>query len=184
MAKLTIDVKTPVRAIRAWRRAHPRSKLALDPALTGADLTRIVERHATEPYSTDIHELAIAHPHANAAVFRAVLRVNGNDSQIQNTIVTSGRAPRSIVSKLATSPHHSVREHARIALLTQDLDEQVHLDFSRILEHAGGDNGVGVRWTLARHEQTPSRVLSILSKDESDVVAKAAKERLKNSRRR
>lgn len=180
MTRLIIGNHTPLRKVRSWRRRHAGGELTLDPALSADELAAMSERYSAEPYATEIHQLAVLHPSADIGVFRTVLRIAGTDAGLQNTIVTSSRASRELVTELANSEHESVREHARVALLTMDLDEGRVLDFRSVIDGAVGDGGIGLRWTLAQHHGTPSEVLEELSRDDADIIADAARSQLES----
>ncbi len=175
---MRVGLDTSVRDVRGRRRLNPNDALELDPDLSAEDLVRVCNAHSGQPYSNEMYELALRQPAANAVLLRSLLSQPGADSEVQNLVITSGRATREILVTLANSPHESVREHAAVAKVSMDLDQGEPVDIVGILEGAADDAGIGMRWTLARHPRTPSDVLETLSQDEVDVVANAAKAQL------
>jgi hypothetical protein len=141
-------------------------------------LEQLAIAYAATPRRDEVLELIIEHPACDAALLERLLELSDSAS-LHNAIVTSGKASRTLLERLQTSPWVSVREHVEFALVCLELDEGDAARFAEILQRYREHEslGYGVRDRLAAHPGTPLAVLRELASFD-DPPGHAARERL------
>lgn len=143
--------------------------------------------HKDEKYAIPLFQLIGLHSNATPRLLGTLLRESGHDPEVENTVIMSGKASRTMLRSLCRSSSKSVREHAKLAMLEKDLESASPSFFAKILDlNSGSDEGIklGVRQMLAEHPRTPVAVLKSLSVDDADFISRSAKNRLANRKRR
>lgn len=151
---------------------------ALPRECSREQLEQLAIGQAATPRGDEVLEQILAHPACDAALLERLLELSDSAS-LHNAIVTSGKASRTLLERLQTSPWASVREHVEFALVCLELDEADEARFAEILQRYREHEslGYGVRDRLAAHRRTPHAVLRELACFD-DPPGHAARERL------
>lgn len=100
-----------------------------------------------------------------------------NDSGVLNAVACSPRVRLATLRKLESGDcAESVRQHARISIVSRRLERMSGAEFLKLLRAHSGDDGssLGIRGLIARSEYTPSEVLDLILFDDADFVREAA----------
>lgn len=151
----------------------------IDRSASKDDLRILTEKHQGTLYYKALLQNIVNHAAADEDLLLSILR-NTRDSGIRNAIATSPRTSRKILTKLAKSRDHEVSEHAKLALIAQEIPKATSRELADLIRRHLGDSGIdlGVRMLVAKNKNTPISIIKRLSKDDADFIREAARLRL------
>lgn len=153
--------------------------IQLDQVLTSGDLLRLLETHRGFQHWPELLQMIAMHHAASGAVHEQIINTTA-DSSVLSAIATSGIATRTTLAQLAKSNSESVREHAKLALLSLSLNSADPATFEQLLAaHAGSSlDDATIRALVAAHQDAPSYILKRLENDPINFVRETAVARL------
>lgn len=159
--------------------------IRLEKTLNNDDLLDIINTHEGTVYFECLLQLLVTHPAADNLVIAAVLEKT-SESGVLNAIATSPQTSATMARKLLKSKDPSVRDHARLKLITLSLDAATTDQLATLLKKYRGAAGIsmGVRQRIVEHPRTPHPILLQLSMDACDFIRKSAKSRLAQEKKK
>jgi hypothetical protein len=153
--------------------------------LSSGDLLRIFEDHENEDYGEELAELLLAAPRANSALVERALERYPSSVAILNAAALSDDTSKMRLMRLARSPHRSVRQHARLSLLSDSLFQAPVQTFMEAVRRAKRSRDYSEQlYIIATHRHVPRSVLRELAHSGPDLVKEEASRRLSRTRRR
>lgn len=142
-------------------------------------LRTIAQAHAGSPQRECVLQMVVAHRSCDDTTLALVCELAEGSAAVLNAVATSGKASRTLLRQLARSPHVSVREHAELALVDQQLrdadDDGIAQVYQQHRDHPTW--GYDLRYRLVSDPRTPHSVLSSIA-SYRDPIALQAQRRL------
>ena len=153
--------------------------LRLAKSLSGSDLLQILKEHWDAEYGEELAEMLLSSRAANAALVKAALKRFPNSLGIKNAAALSGGTSRRQLLSLARSRHRSVRQHARLSLLSDSLRRGSARRFFEAIDRAKrASDPAAELYIIVVHPNAPRSVLQELSHTGPDFIRDEASRRL------